>query len=105
MVVFSSQIFFSILASVFGVLFRAALENESARFCFYHSIAIAVLAGIYAMFTTEGGTISLSMGKYIGTFMLFFLFGYAASDILNSIVFVIRNPYNPLKIFRKRRKR
>jgi len=94
--------FLASLSGIIGVLFRAALENETARFCFYHSIIIAFVIAIYFFFNPM---LLYNSYGYSAVFLFFSLFGYAASDILNSIVFVIRNPYNPLKIFRKRRKR
>lgn len=101
---FSSVVFFSILSSIAGVLVRAAMEKKSAGFCLLHSFIVSIIVGACVVFNTNflflletGRTLS-----YISTFIFFFMAGYVVSDLLNSLTFIIKNPYNPLKVFEKR---
>jgi hypothetical protein len=86
------------VSGIIGLLIRAALENETSKFCLYHSIAIGTAAGIFAYFNPDIIPL-ITTGQHIGFSIFFAMFGYAASDVLDSIVYIIRNPYNPMKMF------
>jgi hypothetical protein len=92
----------TLLASVIGIigmLIRAALENESSKFCLFHAIAIGIFAGLFAFYNVTPTTNPPQFGFYISLTIFFLMFGWAASDVLDSIVFVIRHPTNPIKFF------
>lgn len=85
-------------SGIIGMLIRAALENESSKFCLYHGIAIGAAAGIFA-YLNPGLSPLITARQYFAMSMFFAVFGYSTSDILDSIAYVIRNPYNPMKMF------
>ena len=104
-------VFFASASSIIGLLVRAAMKKESARFCLYHSLIIGSLLGIYTYY--QAPTLSiLTTVQYIWIFIIFAIFGYVLSDVLESLTYIIKHPYNPLKMFAavmkgfsKRRKR
>ena len=91
----------TLLASVIGIigmLIRAALENESSKFCLFHAIAIGILAGLFAFYSII--QVQPFHAKDYAIFTgIFLMFGWAVSDVLDSIVFVIRHPTNPITFF------
>lgn len=91
-------IFLASLSGIIGLLIRAALENETSKFCLYHSLVIGILIGIYAYYHPPI-TLTLTTGQYIGFSIVFMAFGWVASDVLDSLVYIVRNPYNPMKMF------
>lgn len=86
------------VSGIIGLLTRAALENESSKFCLFHSIAIGILIGIYAYYHPPI-PLEMTIGQYIAFSMIYAAFGWVASDVLDSIVFIIRNPANPMPMF------
>ena len=90
-------IFLASLSGIIGLLIRAALEKESSKFCLYHSLVIGILIGIYTYYHPIA--LAFTIGQYIGFSIVFMAFGWVASDVLDSIVYIIRNPYNPMKMF------
>jgi hypothetical protein len=95
--------FLASLSGIIGLLVRAAMKKESARFCLYHSLIIGTLLGIYAYYHTFAmyatSIFMLTASQYIQTSIVFAVFGYVASDVLESLTYVVRHPYNPLKMF------
>jgi hypothetical protein len=94
------------IMGVFGVLTRAALEKESAKFCFFHSIIIAVLIVIFTFLTgfyvDDSQILQLQLRQFAGFSVFFAMSGYVLSDIIESITFLITTPWkNPLGIFFK----
>jgi hypothetical protein len=82
-------IFLSVLSSVFGVMTRAYLEKESARFIFYHSLSIGIISGIYSILSGPIAPLPFTIWQYVATFIFFFMSGYVLSDIIESITFII----------------
>ena len=90
-------VFLASLSGIIGLLIRAALENETSKFCLYHSIIIGILLGIYAYYHPI--ILAFTTGQYVGFSIVFMALGWVASDVMDSIVYIIRNPYNPMKMF------
>jgi len=95
--------FLASLSGIIGLLVRAAMKKESARFCLYHSLIIGTLLGIYAYNHTFAiyatSIFMLTASQYVQTSIVFAVFGYVASDVLESLTYIVRHPYNPLKMF------
>lgn len=85
-------------SGIIGLLIRAALENESSKFCLFHAIVIGAAAGIFA-YLNPGLSPLITVGQYSAMFIFFSIFGYSTSDLLDSILYIIKNPYNPMKMF------
>jgi hypothetical protein len=82
---------------IIGMLIRAALENESSKFCLFHAVAIGIFAGLYAFYQVNFTIYPVPFKGYVSLFFVFLMFGWAASDLLDSIVFVIRHPASVIK--------
>jgi hypothetical protein len=87
------------LIGIIGMLIRAALENETSKFCLLHGVCIGIFAGLYAFFQVTVTIYPLPIKGYIGLTIFFLMFGWVASDVLDSIIFVIRHPMNPITFF------
>src|SRR4030043_1734179 len=90
----------ALLASVVGIigmLIRAALENETSKFCLLHGVAIGILAGLFA-FHYFNIPYPFTISGYIILTVFFLMFGYGGSDVLDSVIFIIRHPTCVIKL-------
>jgi hypothetical protein len=90
----------ALLASIIGIigmLIRAALENESSKFCLFHAVSIGILAGLFAFFYFDI-PYPLTISGYIILTVFFLMFGYGGSDVLDSVIFIIRHPTCVIKL-------
>jgi hypothetical protein len=91
------------LSGVIGILIRAAMGGKSAMLCLIHSLVIGIILGVYAFYhipvALASGILVLTARQYAIMFSVFAMFGYVASDVLESLTFIAKHPYNPMKMF------
>jgi hypothetical protein len=96
-------VFLASLSGIIGLLVRAAMKKQSSEFCLYHSLIIGTLLGIYTYYHTPAalasGILVLTTKQYVQISIIFAVFGYVASDVLESLTYIVKHPYNPLKMF------
>jgi hypothetical protein len=82
-------VFLAMLSGILGIISRAYLDNKSSKLIFFHSIFISPFLGYYA-YLKGISSIPFDLKLYFVLGFLFFACGWVLSDVLESIVFILK---------------
>lgn len=83
-------VFLAAFSGMLGASVRALLEKEKSKFYLYNCIPTGLVMGIYSLFYNPFTALPPTTCRFFGAFFIFFMASYVLSDIIDSIVFILK---------------